>query len=305
MKKPDRLSQVNRAEGREDQGQKPQGPPGHPGTEILALPDDRRRPQASGTAGRARVVEAEPAVPVIPTDEERNDRPDGAILPLEARQVRVVIPLPVQRQARLRVEDQVLEYFDAGQPNLVRLGSFARRFSTESRVGVRFVVHETESTSRLHSRRVAKLRVLDVVVLGVAVRWREYSEKLVHNHLGVAVAEATSDERLVAVGDGLEHIGLLQDGIVQRLVDVHAEVLPYVKLTLDFLNGTGRLDSHVHQGCQIRLLDDAHDVLIAEASCVQVLHELLVFAKRGFKNARHNDSHFFHVAADSLVNLHI
>jgi hypothetical protein len=165
----------------------------------------------------------------------RNARPVGVILPLEAREVRVVIPLPVQRQASLRVEHQALEYFDTGQPELIRLGSFARCFRTESRVGVRVVVHETESTNRLHARRVAKLHVLDVVVLGVSVRWREGSEELVYDHLGVAVAEATGDERLVAVGDGLEHIGLLQDGIVQRLVDVHAEVLPYVKLTLDAL----------------------------------------------------------------------
>lgn len=43
MKKPDRLFQVNRARRREDQGPKPRGPLGHPGTEYSALPETNHR----------------------------------------------------------------------------------------------------------------------------------------------------------------------------------------------------------------------------------------------------------------------
>jgi len=216
----------------EDQGPKPQGPSGHLGTKCLALPDDRRRPPVIGDVGAER-VQAELAIRVIPAEDERNVRPVGAILPLKARQVRVVVQLPVPGQTRLRSEHQVLEYFDAGESNLIGSSCLERCFGTESRVGVRVEMDETKCTRRLHARRVAKLRVLDVVVLGVAVRWREGSEELVHDRLGIAVAEATSDQRLIAVGHGVEGIGLLQDVLPLLVADGDTECLPGVELLLD------------------------------------------------------------------------
>lgn len=240
MKKPDRLFQVDRAEAPRGpkfsraEAQEFKSPLGHQGTKFLALPDDRRRPVVVRVAGPER-VEAEPTA-AAPPAEEQNVRPGSVVLALEAREVRVVVELPVPRQASLRVEHEVLEDFDASQPELVLLGRLERRFRGEPCVGVRVEVHETEFASRLHARRVAELRVLDVVDRGVAGRRRERSEELVRDRLGVGVAEATSDERLVAVGERLEHVGLLQDVLPLLVADRDTEILPRGELTLDLLD---------------------------------------------------------------------
>ncbi len=52
---------------REDQEPKLQDPPRHPGTEVLALPDDRRRPVVVGVVGPVR-VELELTVVVPPVE---------------------------------------------------------------------------------------------------------------------------------------------------------------------------------------------------------------------------------------------
>jgi hypothetical protein len=72
--KPDRLFQVDRAGRREDQGPKSQGPPGHQGTEVLALPDDRRRRVDAHFAGPAHRERNLTTFIVVPPGEGRNER---------------------------------------------------------------------------------------------------------------------------------------------------------------------------------------------------------------------------------------
>ena len=75
MKKPDRLFQVDRAGRRKDQGPKPHGPPGHPGTEFLALPDNWRRPVRIRIVGPVG-VQLELTVAIVAV-EVRHVRPVG------------------------------------------------------------------------------------------------------------------------------------------------------------------------------------------------------------------------------------
>ena len=213
-------------------------------------------------AASPEAVQPQPAVDVAPV-EVRNARTVGPVL--ETREVREEIQLPVPRQARPRVEHQVLKDFDPGQPELVSLGRLQRCLGAESRVGVRVVVDETKSAGRLHAERVAKLHVLDVVDLDVAVRRSEGSEELAHERGRVVVAEATGDERLVGVGEGLEHIGLLQDTLPLLAAEGDTEVLPDFELALDAGDGGIGTDEELALDDVLEPATDASEVARAIA----------------------------------------
>lgn len=98
-------------------GQKPQGPLGHQGTEVLALPDDRRRPEAVGVASP---VGAQLQLTVAdPTVKGRHVRPVGDQVELIAGHVRIRRLASVPAGNPLREERHSHEDFSVRQRGAV------------------------------------------------------------------------------------------------------------------------------------------------------------------------------------------
>lgn len=304
MKEPRRLFRAIGAWCREDQGPKPQGPPGHPGTE-LALPNRRRRPPSEGIAVPVR-MKLETAAPSV---EVRNARPSSILLLLKAGEVWTEVVPPVPLESRLGVEYEVLEHLKASQADFVLLGGLNRRFRVEPCVGVGVVVNETETTSGLHAGHVAELRALDVVALGVAFRRREGFEKLLRDRGKVSVAEATSDKRYVGVSIGHEVLGLLQDALPLLVGDDDAEVLPGIELVLDLVDNRlrreherRRIERVHHSVCQAGIGEDAFDILERKSCLIQEPIELLTLPDCSAKVAGHGrPSPYYYTATISVV----